>query len=216
MRIEETPTQTIAAIESFLVIAERVLAIARNVKLLRPKAPRYSYENTLLSLVLDLRDSRGRKSVITRKQSVRFHTREAGVLTSPGWGEGQQMRNFEAEGAEWLGTRSDGPRKVALLALSRPSSKDARFTVTTRESAVDAFLTGHEYFEARIERPTKRLSLKVFFPKGHAPKEAHLTAPGTDGPQKLTPRLGSDGRAIISWSGTELEPDTTYSVRWSW
>jgi hypothetical protein len=216
MRIEEASTQIFAAIESLLLIAERIVVIAKSAKLLRAQAPRFSYENTYLALTLDLRDSRGKRALITRKQSVRFLTEEAGVLTSPGWGDGSQLKDFHVAGAEWLGTRSDGPRKVVLLALSRRSSKDARFTVITRETALNSFLKATEYFEARVERPTTRLSLKVLFPKGRPPAEAYLSATGLDAPQKLPVRLGPDGRASLSWSAAKLAPDATCSLRWSW
>ncbi len=215
MNMPDASKQILVIVESLLLIGERALAIVRSLNLIKARTVPYSYENLLLDFHLDLKDLHGQRAVLTRKQRVHFFTAEAGVLSSPVWGEGTQLRRFELTGAMRLGARPDGFRQVLMLGLQRPTVKDLKAAVVSRQTMANAFLRKQEYMEAVVERPTKRLTLRAVFPKGRPPTDAYLsTSSGVA--EKLSVRIGQDGRARISWSFNQPALDTVYSMRWAW
>jgi hypothetical protein len=215
MNMPDASKQILAIVESLLLIGERALAIVRSLNLIKARTVPYSYENLLLEFHLDLTDPQGRRALLTRKQRVHFFTAEAGVLSSPVWGEGTQLRRFELTGATRLGARPDGSRQVLMLGLRRPAVKDLKAEVLSRQTMLDSFLREQEYMEAVVERPTKRLRLRAVFPKGRPPTDAYLST-SSGGQERLPVRIGQDGRARISWSFKQPTLDTVYSMRWAW
>jgi hypothetical protein len=215
MNFSETPTQVLSAIESLLPLLERLARLAKSLGVGGPRLPAHSYENLFLDLTLDLRDAAGKRAIVTHKQRVRFLVEDAGVVMTPIWGEGDQVRRYELEGARRLGSRREGPRQVQLLGLERSPTKNAMATIFGRRTILDGFTQNQEYFEAVVERPTKRLSIRVLFPRGRLPTEAYLTTPSGTA-QKLPVRLGRDRRARIRWSQMSPTTQTVYSLRWSW
>ena len=164
----------------------------------------------------DLADSRGQRAVVTRKQRVRFLAGEAGVITGPVWGDGRQFQRYEITGAKRLGVRREGPRDVLLLGLDGRPGKDSRATLVARRTIHGGFLGEREYFETLVERPTKRLLLRVLFPRQRPPREAFLVEAEESRQRALPVRIMADGRARLSWSCTRPKVNTIYSLRWAW
>jgi hypothetical protein len=216
MKVQEVLHEVLIISESVLLIVERALRIIRTLTSLRAQPPAYSYENLLLEFSLDLKDRQGRHAVITRKQRVHFFTTEAGVLSSPVWGEGSQLKRYWLSGARRLGIRLEGSRRVLLLGLAQPAQPDMVAQVTSEQMVANAFLKKREYFEAIVERPTKRLTLRALFPKGRPPTEASVSVNSTRKVDRLPIRLGKDGRARLCYSVKQPSLNTVYSMRWAW
>jgi len=216
MQIGEAMNQVIELTQSLPPLLERFIRLAKTLGLGRPRLPVHSYENLFLDLTLDLRDAGGKRAVVTHKQRVRFLVEDAGVVMSPIWGDGNQLRRYQVEGANRLGSRPEGSRQVQLLGLERSPVKDTLATICGRRTITDGFTQSREYFETAVERPTERLSIRVLFPRGRPPTEAYVTATPSASSQKLPVRLGRDGRARLRWSHMTPLPETVYSLRWSW
>ena len=216
MQISDGTKQVIDLIQSLLPIMERLARLAKSLGLGRTPLPAHSYENEFLDLTLDLRDAAGKRAVVIHKQRVRFLVEDAGVVMSPIWGQGDQARKYELEGATRLGSRPAGPRQIQSLSLERSPTKNMVATIYGRRTVIDGFTQDREYFEAVVERPTKRLSIKVLFPRGRVPTEAYLTETLGSSSQRLPVRLGRDRRARVRWSHITPSPQTVYSLRWAW
>src|SRR6478672_3026772 len=134
IRIQEVSTRFLTVLASLLLVVQRLVGLVKTLNLVRSKPVPYSYENLLLDFSLDLQDVRGQRAVITRKQRVHFLTAEAGVLSSPIWGEGVQLKRYLLIGAKRLGMRPDGSRKVLLLGLDRPAERDTVTAVVTKQT----------------------------------------------------------------------------------
>ena len=215
MQIGESINQAIEVIKALLPLTERLIRLAKTLGIGQPRLPARSYENLFLDLTLDLRDAAGKRAMVVHKQRVRFLVEDAGVVMSPIWGEGDQLGRYELEGASRLGSRPEGPKQVQLLGLERSPTKNMAATIFGRRTIINGFTQEREYFEAVVDRPTKRLSIRVLFPRGRPPTEVYLTTPGASD-QKLPLRLGRDRRARIRWSQIAPSPQTVYSLRWSW
>lgn len=176
-----------------------------------------SYENVRLEALVDILDNRGHRALVTRTQRVKFLTPDAGVIRELIWGDGETLASYSVEGARLLCIKREGSKQVALLAVDGQANKGAQATVTTRRLIRKALNSHDAYAEMLVERPTRRVALKVLFPLGRPPHKAYLTTLPPDAKQeKVNVRYGASGRPFLAWK--KLEPDLykNYSLRWQW
>jgi hypothetical protein len=183
----------------------------------RRNHPAVAYENLLIELVLDIRDRRGMRAVLERRQRVRFLAEEVDVVRELAWGDGEPFAHYRVRGATRLMVRPEGPKRAVLLGLQRRPTKDERVTLSSRRLIRGGFLEAREYWEVWFERPTRRVALTVIFPNRRPPHAVELvTLPRLAPPRRVPVRFAADGRAFVRWSETRLDLERTYSLRWSW
>ncbi len=183
---------------------------------LRHQQPVVSYENLALRLVLDIQDPHGQRAILDRDQRVRFLTDESGVLRDLVWGEGSALARYSVRGARRLLVRPEGSKRAILLGLPYRPRRGEQARIRTRRVIAQALIGRSEYWEAMVERPTQRLSMKVIFPRTRAPHEAYLVASPDSAGKRLPLRYGADGRPFLSVQLNRPVQDRTYSVQWSW
>ncbi len=180
------------------------------------RRPGFSYESLSLSYELDIRDLDGARARLTRDQEVLFLTSEAGVVRDLVWGDGEQSVGYRASGAEPMATRQEGMARVVWLGLQHSPRAGERAKVRTARTIVDGLGRDEEFLEVRVERPTKRLRLRVLFPEGRPPRSAILETSSNRHPRRsLVPRLVGT-RQRLSWSVTGARTFETYRLRWTW
>ena len=181
-----------------------------------PRAGAVSYENVSVDLLLDIRDPAGSTAVLERKQRVRFLASEAGTIRELIWGEGEPLAHYSTRGATRSAFRREGSKRVALLSLDHTPLRGETVPVVTRRVIRDGLLNRQEYLETLVERPTRRLAVKVLFPVMRPPRSASL-ATSPPGLRRSVPvRYRSDGRAFLSWRTSRPRPYSTYSLTWAW
>ena len=209
----ETANQVATALQALLPLVARVLTLASKAK--RLIGPAVSYENLLLDVTLDLHDRSGRRATVICKQKVRFLVQDEAIVSSPVWGDGNQLASCSVTGARRLAERQDGPRRVQLLALDRNSHTPRQAHLVMRREVRDGFTSADEYFESTVQRPTARLNLTVLFPRSRPPRGNHIVS--STGEKISPPRLRlSDGRAGLRWSLQSPRLGSVYSLRWAW
>ena len=176
-----------------------------------------AYENTSLEMVVDIVDPRGHRAVLRRRLGVRFLRPDPGIIRELAWGDGKPLVWYTASGARKLSTEREGSKSVVLLSLDHRPKRGERTVVRSRRVLQDAFRRRLEYFEAFVERPTRRLSVKVVFPRTRPPREAHVVAsPPGQTIRRLRVRYGREGRPFLFWRDQQPRLFTHYSLRWSW
>ncbi len=216
MNVLEGISFIVTYIEAGIGILERILSSrTRLMKLLR-RHSRLAYENIFLDEELDLQDPRGERAVLYRRQRVKLLTSEPAIIRDLCWGEGNPLAHFRAQGASKLAVRREGSKSVILLALNRRGGPGETRVLRSRRLIRDEFSDPRGYFELLVERPTKRISLKVIFPKSRPPRETEATStPSRPHAQPVRHWL-PDGRIALHWSQQNPVPFTQYSLRWSW
>lgn len=175
------------------------------------------YENDFIEEVLDLRDTYGRRALLTKRQRLRFRSVESAILRDGIWGNGEQFGRYQVTGARRVSTQQEGMRTTVLLAIEpRPTDGEPREVQMTR-TIRDAFRDRTSFFDLMAERPTGHLSLRVMFPKSRPPTSAYLVeAPSETTLRRIRLRHTEDGRPFLSWRRSHPVPLTTYSLRWAW
>lgn len=159
----------IGSLSTLVQVSEQLIdqlkALHRKVRGVFVHVTGVDYVNDFIDGVIDIRDSRGATAVLEKRQRVRFHRGESAILRDGMWGEGKQLARYNVVGARQVGVKHEGMRKTVLLAIEpRPIERqpqEVRITRTMRH----AFGEPAGFFDLMAERPTKRLSLKVLFPR---------------------------------------------------
>ena len=182
------------------------------------RRPRQSYENLLLQFDLDISRRDGTRGELRREQRVRFLTSEAGVIRELAWGDGKQMTGYRSHGATPVEHRREGMCRVVWLGLPERPVAGQVATIHSRRTVVDALTRSDEFLEAVVERPTRRLRMRVTFPADRPPIRVAAVSATHDGeqPRRLTLHPASRGRLWASWTQTNPRPGTTYRIAWSW
>jgi len=176
-----------------------------------------SYENVSLALLLNIQDGRGLKAELDRRQVVEFKSVEAGVIRDLVWGDGNTLGAFTAAGARLMGKRREGSKDALLLVLPEGAAVGQRVVVRSKRVVVGALTHRTEYFEVQVERCTRRLSLKVTFPRHRPPMKAWVTSTPIQSPlPPLRTQRGKDGKASLHWRLTAPKVFCTYRLNWSW
>jgi len=178
--------------------------------------PQTDYENLRLDVVLDIADAHGRHAMLARRQLVRFLVADSGVVRDLIWGNGNQVARYSAHGANRLGLRPEGPLQVMLLGLPYRPVKGERVVLQSRRAIRGALQGSSEYCEMLVERPTRRLALKVLFPRSRPPTTASVVTSPDASVTRVPVRYGADGRPFLQWGCTAPKQHRTYSLRWAW
>jgi hypothetical protein len=206
-----------AAVGSLAVLGRQLAALRALAREVLPRRSGAAYENLLLELIWEIQDRRGLRAVLDRRQRIRFLRDEAEVVRELAWGEGEQLARYRVRGARRMLVRPEGSRQAVLLGLHRRLGRGDQLTLSTRRFIRAAFRDSTEYCETMLERPTRRVTLTVIFPRGRPPYEAHVTATPEERRSHALPiRFGADGRAFLRWSRKDPSVGHTYSLRWSW
>jgi hypothetical protein len=203
--------------DALTALLAQVRAVLGALAPFRPVAPPLvDYENLRLDIVLDIADAGGRHAVLARRQLVRMLVPDTGVVRDLIWGNGNQLVRYRSRGATRLGVRPEGPKQVLLLGLPHRPAKDERLLLQSRRTIHNALQESAEYCEMLVERPTRRLGMKVLFPRSRPPTAARLVTAQDASVQRVPVRYGADGRPYLQWGCTAPRQDWTYSMRWSW
>ncbi len=213
--------ETIGSVSTLLRVSEQLLsqwdALRRKGRRLFTGMSGVDYENDFIDEVIDIRDRQGATAVLEKRQQVRFRRGESAILRDGIWGEGKQLARYSVVGARQVGVKHEGLRKTVLLAIEpRPiegQPQEVRITRTMRH----AFGEPTGFFDLMAERPTKRLSLKVLFPRSRPPKCAHLVEWPSERTVRAVPvKYRADRRPFLSWKEIRPHPLSAYSLRWTW
>jgi hypothetical protein len=213
--------EIIGSLSTLVQVSEQFLdqlkGLRRRLRGIFTRMPGVDYENDFIDEVVDIRDRTGATAVLEKRQQVRFRRSESAILRDGVWGEGEQLSRYSVVGARQIGMRHEGLRKTVLLAVEpRPvdgEAQEVRITRTMRH----AFLEPTGFFDLMAERPTKRLSLKVLFPRSRPPRQAHLVEwPAERTMRRVPVRYAPDRRPFLYWKEMRPHPLTAYSLRWMW
>lgn len=105
---------------------------------------------------------------------------------------------------------------VVWLGLPARPSPGQTAVVRSSRTILDGLCEAEEFLEVRVERPTKKLRLRIIFPKERPPTNAFMQRSDSVAGRELIPRLLSNGRAVVTWNGETVKPLETYRIRWTW
>ena len=176
------------------------------------------YEYLRWESTWDIKDGGGERVEHSKRLSIRFLQRNAGIITDRIWGNGEVMRDYRCS----FGTPSDvfdyGDSKKVVISLRGNRKKGSVANFTISRTILKGFTRDEEWIEEDPVYPVRDYVLRVVFPMERPCRRAVLTrqrANVTEEVAKEAFGVTSDGRQELVVSVKDLGRDRVL-LRWWW
>ena len=177
---------------------------------------RGTYEVLEYEVVLELRDTRGRDAVYTKRERVRF-LQESSTFYDYGWGDGEAFASHRVKPGRIVERRQVGPRQRSLIALERPRGRGDLLTYVIRRHIKGGFCRpGEWWLEAEVYHRMHLLSLEIVLPASRMVRRADLVTQRSQATVPVTIERCADGRQRVYYSRRSPELGERYTLRWVW
>lgn len=199
---------------------ELITALLRLVrKIIRSRANEGMYEVLNLESRLELRDPKGSKAVLYKKQKVRFLQDNIIAFQDKAWGDGEIFADYKCSPGAAVDRYREGHRFHVLISLRQTMNRGDSQEFNIERTIKNGFRKDLEDFQTEIDHPTKKMSVSVVFPRKRPPSKAWMIEQNATRTTELGPEHRQsmpDGRQQITWSINKPRLFEAYILRWSW
>lgn len=171
------------------------------------------YETTLQLSVT------GETATFLKRQKVRFLQDNVISFEDYAWGEGEIFADYHCSPGIVVDRYLAGDRWNILISLRESKSRGDLEEFFIQSTYKNSFLKPEEWQQVEIRHPTKRLKMTIIFPKDRHCKRALLQRRRHHQSIELDNEhfgLLPDGRQMVTWETTNIEPLEVYTLRWGW
>ena len=177
------------------------------------------YEILDYDSTLELLDAKGKIAIFKKRQKVKFIQNQVIAFEDYAWGDGEIFADYQCSPGVEVDHYQEGDRWNILISLreSKNSGDVADFYI--ERTAKNGFLKAEESFQSEIRHRTKRLRMRIIFPKNRRCQKATLV----ERSRHRTKTLGSehfvsfpDGRQMVTWETEKARRFEVYTIKWHW
>jgi hypothetical protein len=168
---------------------------------------------------LELRDARGHKAVLYKRQKVRFLQDHIIAYQDQAWGDGEIFADYRCSPGVAVDRYREGHRYRVLISLRQTKHRGDIEEFRIERTIKGGFTKAVEDFQTEIDHRTRRLSMSVVFPRQRLPKRVMLIEQNTTRTRVLGPdhrHMLPDGRQQVRWSTDKPRLFEGYILRWEW
>jgi hypothetical protein len=172
------------------------------------------YESTL-----DLLDGRGKMARLTKCQRVKFLQDSVLAFQDYGWGDGETFASYACSPGVVVDRYQEGDRWNVLISLRETKNSGDIEEFHIQRCIKGGFTGKEEWSQVEIRHKTRRLRMRVIFPKGRPCRSARLITRS----QHTSRTLGSehlrelpDGRQQLTWETRDIKQMEVYTLKWRW
>lgn len=177
------------------------------------------YEVLDYSAQVQLKDTKGKLAVYSKRQHVRFLQDNVIAFKDQAWGDGDIFANYQCSPGVEVDRYRDGHRYNILISLRETKHRDEETTFHIKREILDGFTQETEEFQTDINHRTRHLKLSVIFPQKRLPISVKLIEQNT----KRSAVLDRDNRQILpsgehqyTWETKKPRLYEAYIIRWQW
>jgi hypothetical protein len=177
------------------------------------------YEVLRYESELELKDSKGRTAVFTKRQRVRFLQNNIIAYQDKAWGDGDIFVDYHCTPGVEVDRYRDGHRYNILISLRETKHRGEEETFLIERTIRDGFTQAVEEFQTDIDHRTHHLILKLVFPKSRLPTKVSITAQNKQITTRLDtsrPYIRPDGKHQYVWETHSPKLFEAYIIRWEW
>lgn len=202
-------------------IAQWSAFLKKLLKYISPAKPKLEgmYEVLEYESRLELKDTKGKRSVYHKRQRVRFLQDNIIAYQDKAWGDGEIFADYKCSPGVAVDRYREGHRWRILISLRETKSKGDIEVFHVERSIRDGFTKSVEEFQVDIDHVTRKLSLSVVFPRSRLPEEISLIEQNANRMIDLGPdhrRILPDGRVKMIWQSDKPRLFESYILRWKW
>jgi hypothetical protein len=177
------------------------------------------YEVLDLDVRLELKDVKGKKATLYKRERVRFLQNNIIAYQDKAWGDGNIIASYKCTPGLPVDRCQDGYRHRILISLRDTKQANDIEEFRIERTIKNGFTQNEEYFQVDIDHTTHNLSFSIIFPRKRFPKQVTLVEKNT----ARSKSLGSeckitlpDGRQQITWGINTPKLFEGYILRWQW
>lgn len=196
---------------------------ARFARLLRPlfkrRTDRGLYEILDYDVTLDLPDPSGRLAIFRRHQLVRFLQDHVIAYQDEAWGDGEVLSGYQCSPGMPVDFFQVGSRHLILISLRETKNRGDKVEFRIERTVKNGFTKEKEWLEAETRYPTRRLRMRIVFPRSRPCLGATLIERRKDKTTQLGERyfdIRRDGRQVLTWSRKRPAQGESYTISWNW
>jgi hypothetical protein len=177
------------------------------------------YEVLSHDVVLELKDSRGKKAIYHKRQKVRFLQDNIIAFYDRAWGDGNIFDDYKCSPGVEVDRFRDGYQYNILISLRETKHRGDKTTFNIQRTITDGFTKDEELLQSDVNHRMHTLSLSVIFPKSRLPTEVNMVEQNSDRTQRLDSRhltILPDGRQQYKWETNTPRLFESYIMRWKW
>lgn len=188
-------------------------------RILSLKAHEGMYEVLDYEAQLELLDVRGERSVLHKRESVRYLQDNILAYQDKAWGDGNIFADYQCSPGKAVDRYREGDRFQILISLRKTKHRNDVDEFRIDRTIKNGFTKPIEDFQIDIDHSTRKLTLSVVFPRKRFPKQvslieqkiAHTTLLTTQNQLTLP-----DGRQQFSWTMDKPRLFEGYILHWEW
>lgn len=188
-------------------------------KLMRGLSSEGIYEVLDYECRLELHDTTGRHAMIHKRERVRYLQDYVTTYQDQAWGDGKIFLNYKCSPGIPVDEYQLGHKTYKLLSLREFKNSGNIDDFNIQWNMRNGFLKSTGFWGTAINNRTKKVTVKVIFPRGRPPLSAAVFETNLQRTRVLGPearRSLPDGRTAIVWEKTAPLLFEDYILRWEW
>ncbi|MBN1991945.1 MAG: hypothetical protein JW953_04530 [Anaerolineae bacterium] len=177
------------------------------------------YEILDYDSTLELLDTKGKTALFKKRQKVKFIQNHILAFEDYAWGDGEIFADYQCSPGVEVDRYQEGDRWNILISLreTKNSGNEADFYI--ERTAKNGFTKVEESFQSEIRHRTKRLRMRIIFPKNRRCQKATLVERSHHRTKTLGPEhfvSFPDGRQMVTWETEKVRRFEVYTIKWYW
>jgi hypothetical protein len=177
------------------------------------------YEVLEYESVLELKDKRGQKASFQKREKVRYRQNNIIAYQDHAWGDGEILIDYRCSPGVVVDRYRPGQKTFLLISLREPKRRGDIDEFNMEWKLRDGFRRSRELWETEIRHRTKKITMKIIFPKARPPQNAWMVELLRRRKHQLGPeakRRLHDGRWLIAWDCDRPKLNERYQLHWEW
>jgi hypothetical protein len=193
--------------------------LQQSFNLMAQSPSRGMYEVLEYESVLELLDLKGERARFRKRQKVRYLQDGIIAYQDQAWGDGKFMLHYRCSPGQAVDRYRLGHKTIILISLREVKNRGSEDEFHITRNIRSGFLGKQEQWETDISHSTRRLLLKLVFPKERPPQRVDLIENIRQRTLRLThdhQRQLPDGKWLVAWETNAVQTNERYILKWSW
>lgn len=190
-------------------------------KIIRGLANEGIYEVLDYECTLELKDKGGELAKIQKQEKIRYLQDYIIIISyqDQAWGDGELFQNYRCSPGTPVDEFRLGHKTCKLISLREFRKKGDIDEFHIQWSMRHGFLKSTGFWGTGIRYRTKKVTVKVVFPKDRPPTNVSITESNlqrTRTLEKALYKLLPDGRTMVAWENEKPQLYENYILKWEW
>jgi hypothetical protein len=172
------------------------------------------YESTL-----EIKDRKGKRATFSKRQKVRYLQNNIIAYQDQAWGDGEILVDYRCTPGVVVDQYRPGQKTFILISLREAKNRGDMDEFNIQWGIRNGFTRSTELWDTDIRHRTRRLKVKVIFPRSRPPLRAwmleHIRRNKHVLGQNARLQL-PDGRWVVKWQTDKPRLNERYQLHWTW